>query len=291
MKAPPFTYHAPQHIADAVALLASLDNARMLAGGQSLMAMLNLRVAGPDHLVDLGRIPELAGIMENDTTIGVGAMTTQRAVERSELIARCCPLLAEAVAHVGHQQTRNRGTIGGSICHLDPGAELPVVACALDVELIVEGGAGTRTIAFRDFPDGYLTSQLQPDEILTRVNFPKATARSGSAFLEFSRRPADFAIVSVAVSISLDGDGHIARAAIAFGGIQSAPARLSEAETLLIGRVPDPDAWDRAAACAAALECDGDELYPPDYRRDLCGVLLPRALAKALQRARENAHV
>jgi carbon-monoxide dehydrogenase medium subunit len=291
MKAAPFTYHAPQSIADVIALLSSLDNARVLAGGQSLMAMLNLRIAGPDHLIDLGRILELAGITENETTISVGAMTTQRTVERSDIIARYCPLLADGVAHVGHQQTRNRGTIGGSICHLDPGAELPVVACALDVELIVEGSAGTRSIAFRDFPEGYLTSQLQPDEILTRVNFPKAMARSGSAFVEFNRRPADFAIVSVAVSISLDAGGHIAHAAIAFGGIQSAPVRLAEAEALLIGRVPDADAWERAAACTATLECDGDELYPGEYRRDLCGVLLTRALAKALQRARESAHV
>ncbi|MDB5595803.1 MAG: molybdopterin dehydrogenase [Hyphomicrobiales bacterium] len=291
MKAPPFTYHAPQSIADAVALLGHLENARVLAGGQSLMAMLNLRVAGPDHLVDLGRIPELAGITENETTIGVGAMTTQRAVERSELVARFCPLLAEAVAHVGHQQTRNRGTIGGSICHLDPGAELPVVACALDAELIVEGVAGTRQIAFRDFPEGYLTSQLQPDEILTRVDFPKVTGRTGSAFLEFNRRPADFAIVSVAVQIALDDVGRIARAAIAFGGIQSAPVRLAEAEALLTGRVPDAQAWDLAAQCAATLDCDGDELYPADYRRDLCAVLLTRALRKAVQRAGECNHV
>jgi carbon-monoxide dehydrogenase medium subunit len=291
MKAPPLIYHAPQRIADAVALLGSLDNARVLAGGQSLMPMLNLRVADPDHLVDLGRIPELAGITENETTISVGAMTTQRAVERSELIARCCPLLAEAVAHVGHQQTRNRGTIGGSICHLDPGAELPVVACALDAELIVAGAAGARHIAFRDFPEGYLTSQLQPDEILTHVNFPKATGRSGSAFLEFNRRPADFAIVSVAVQIALDDSGCIARAAIAFGGIQSAPIRLAEAEGLLIGRVPDADTWDLAVHWAGTLECDGDELYPADYRRDLCAVLLTRALRKALYRARESAHV
>jgi carbon-monoxide dehydrogenase medium subunit len=285
MKAPSFTYHAPQSIADAVALMGSLDNARVLAGGQSLMAMLNLRVAGPDHLVDLGRIPELSGIAENEATISVGAMTTQRTVERSELIARHCPLLAEAIAHVGHQQTRNRGTIGGSICHLDPGAELPVVACALDAELIATGVSGTRQIAFRDFPEGYLTSQLQPDEILVRLAFPKVTGRTGSAFLEFNRRPADFAIVSVAVQFTLDDGGSIARAAIAFGGIQSAPVRLAEAEALLVGRVPDAQTWDLAAHCAAVLDCDGDELYPADYRRDLCAVLLTRALRKAGERS------
>ena len=132
MKAPPFRYHAPDDLASAVALLAQHENARVLAGGQSLMPMMNLRVAGPDHLIDLGRIADLRGVKETPQGLRIGAMTTQRALEKSELVARICPLLSEAVTHVGHQQTRNRGTLGGSLCHLDPGAELPVAAAALD---------------------------------------------------------------------------------------------------------------------------------------------------------------
>jgi carbon-monoxide dehydrogenase medium subunit len=289
MKPVPFTYHAPDTIAEAVRLLDSLDNARVLAGGQSLVPMLNLRVAAPDHLIDLGRIGELRGIAEQDGRLVIGAMTTQRDVERSALVRRRCPLLAEAIDHVGHQQTRNRGTLGGSLCHLDPGAELPVAALALGAEITAVGPHGERRIPFDEFPVGYLSSTLEPNEIATRIGFPAARAGSGWAFLEFNRRPADFAVVSVAVRLALSGD-RVDDVAVAVGGISFAPLRLAEAEAALRERPWSDAQLDAAAALAATTPCEGDEIYPPDYRQHLVGVLVRRALLRAGERAREAAH-
>ncbi len=291
MKAPPFRYHAPDDLASAVALMGSLENARVLAGGQSLMPMMNLRMAGPDHLIDLGRIADLRGVEERPQGLRIGAMVTQRTLEKSDLVARLCPLLSEAVTHVGHQQTRNRGTLGGSLCHLDPGAELPVAAAALDAVMHVVGPEGARDIAFADFPMDYLTPSLKPGEVLAHVTFPRAQSTSGAAFLEFNRRPADFAIVSVAASVSLGADGVITQASIAIGGVSHAPMRLSQVETSLIGARADEAVFAGAAALAARTPCDGDELYPADYRQDLCGVLVRRALVIACKRAGGVAHV
>ncbi len=286
MKAAPFRYHAPRSVAEAVDLLAGKDNARLLAGGQSLMAMLNLRVAAFDDVIDLGRIPELVGVEEMDETISIGAMTTQRAVERSELVRRFCPLLAEAVGHVGHQQTRNRGTIGGSLAHLDPGAELPVAAAALDAQLTIVGRNGTRSLPFADFPAGYLANTMEPDELLARIDAPKCRVREGSAFFEFNRRPADFAIASVAARLQLSEQGLFERAALAVGGVRGEPTRLADIERALIGKEPSHSTIASAARAIGAFECDGDDLYPPDFRQEICGVLLERALLRAVERAR-----
>jgi carbon-monoxide dehydrogenase medium subunit len=291
MKAPPFFYHAPDDLASAVALLAQYENARVLAGGQSLMPMMNLRVAGPDHLIDLGRIADLRGVEETPQGLRIGAMVTQRALEKSDLVARVCPLLSEAVTHVGHQQTRNRGTLGGSLCHLDPGAELPVAAAALDAVLRVVGPAGARDIAFADFPLDYLTPSLAPGEVLTHVTFPRAGRGGGAAFLEFNRRPADFAIVCVALTLTLGADGSITQAAIAIGGVSHAPVRLSQVEAYLMGARADEAAFAGAAGLAALTPCDGDEVYPAEYRQELCGVLVRRALVIAAARAGALAHV
>ncbi len=291
MKAPAFHYHAPTSLAEAVALLARLDNARVLAGGQSLMPMMNLRVATPDHLIDLHAIPDLAGVSDTPDGLLVGAMTTQRALEKSPLVAGLCPLLAQAVSHVGHQQTRNRGTIGGSLCHLDPGAELPVAAAALDAVMILRGPSGERQLAFADFPADYLTSNLAAGEILTHILFPKAGQLTGAAFLEFNRRPADYAIVSVAVQLSLDAGGRIARACLALGGVSHAPIRLVEAEAALLGAACDEALFARAGEIASSVPCDGDDLYPSAYKQDLCDVLVRRALKIAFQRVELSDHV
>ena len=284
MKAPAFHYHRPSTIDEAVGLLRSLENARVLAGGQSLMPMLNLRLADPDHLIDLGAIRELISIREADDCLEIGAMTTQRALERSELISASAPLLAEAVRHIGHQQTRNRGTIGGSLCHLDPGAELPVVAAALDAKMIAIGPAGRRDIAFANFPAGYLTSSLASDEFLSFIRIPKATPRTGTAFVEFNRRPADFAIVSVAVFLSLGDDDRIVKVAISLGGSYAAPVRLRAAEASMIGHLPESTFFDAAAVAASNVPCDGDAQYPAEYRRELAGTLVLRALRLAAAR-------
>jgi aerobic carbon-monoxide dehydrogenase medium subunit len=282
MKAAPFRYHRPSTLAEAVRLLATLENARAIAGGQSLMPMMNFRLVAPDHLIDLGGLAEIIGVTESERMLSIGAMTTQRTLERSEVMTHHCPLIAAALRHVGHQQTRNRGTIGGSLCHLDPGAELPVAAAALDAVLVAVGPDGERRIPFAEFPAGLLTTTLLPGELLARIELPKALPRTGSAFLEFNRRPADFAVVSVAASLALDAAGHIIRTVVAIGGSFEAPLRLRAVEAASIGRKPEPALFEEAAREAEALECVGDDVYPAEYRRELAGVLVGRALAAAL---------
>ena len=281
MKTAPFRYHRPSSLAEAVGLLASLENARVIAGGQSLMPMMNFRLVTPDHLIDLGGLAEIIGVTERKGTLSIGAMTTQRTLERSEIMARDCPLITAALRHVGHQQTRNRGTIGGSLCHLDPGAELPVAAAALDAVLVAVGPDGERPIPFAEFSGGLLTNTLLPDELLARIELPKALPRTGAAFLEFNRRPADFAVVSVAASLALDAAGRIIRIVIAVGGSFEAPVRLRAIEAASIGRKPEQALFEQAAREAEALECVGDDVYPAEYRRELAGVLVGRALAAA----------
>jgi carbon-monoxide dehydrogenase medium subunit len=285
VKAAPFRYHRPSTLAEAVRLLGTLENARAIAGGQSLMPMMNFRLVAPDHLIDLGGLAEIIGIAESDGMLSVGAMTTQRALERSEIVARHCPLITEALRHVGHQQTRNRGTIGGSLCHLDPGAELPVVAAALDAVLVAVGQDGERRIPFAEFTAGLLTNTLLPGELLARIELPRVLSRTGTAFLEFNRRPADFAVVSVATSLTLDIEGRIIRTVIAIGGSFEAPVRLRAIEAASVGQTPGPALFEKAARDAEALECVGDDVYPAEYRRELAGVLVGRALAAALASA------
>jgi carbon-monoxide dehydrogenase medium subunit len=249
------------------------------------MPMMNYRVVQPEHLIDLGRIPELASVEDTPEGLKVGAMTTQRTLERSALVRQRCPLLIDALFHIGHQQTRNRGTIGGSICHLDPSAELPVTACALDAVMTVASKSGRRKIPFARFPAGYLTSSLEPDEILVQIDFGSWPKRTGSAFEEYAVRPADFAIVSIAAVVVMDGSDIISKARIAAGGVAAVPTRLTAVETMLQGQRADVHLIERAAAMAAALPAEGDDNNPPEYRQELTGYLTQRALTKAVQRA------
>ncbi|HZC55379.1 MAG TPA: xanthine dehydrogenase family protein subunit M [Xanthobacteraceae bacterium] len=290
MKPSAFTYHAPKTLDEALDLMATLDNARVLAGGQSLMPMMNYRVVQPGHLIDLGRIPELAFVVDTPEGLKVGAMTTQRSIERSALVRERCPLLIDALFHVGHQQTRNRGTIGGSICHLDPAAELPVTACALDAVMTVASKNGRRKIPFADFAAGYLTSSLGPNEIVIAIDFGpylgSRPERAGSAFEEYAVRPADFAIVSVAAVIAMNEDDVISDARVAAGGIAAVPIRLTGVEEMLKRQRPGADLIERVAATAAALPAEGDDANPAEYRQELAGHLTQRALRKAIQRVR-----
>ncbi|HUF81329.1 MAG TPA: xanthine dehydrogenase family protein subunit M [Burkholderiales bacterium] len=286
MKPAPFSYHAPRTLAEALSLAAMHDNARVLAGGQSLMPMLNFRLAAPDHLIDIGRVRELVGIEETAAGLAIGAMTTQRMLERSPLVRARCPLLTEALEHVGHAATRNRGTIGGSLCHLDPSAEIPVVAMALEARLIIASCEGSRSIPVSELPAGYLTTQLAPNEILTSVELPALGERTGWAFLEMARRKGDFAIVAVALSIEFDAEDRVRRARIAIGGLGPSPVRAAAAEAALIGHRWEGALAARAGAAASALPASGDDAYPADYRRHLAGVLTRRALATAAERAK-----
>jgi aerobic carbon-monoxide dehydrogenase medium subunit len=289
MKPSPFAYHEPRSLVEAVELFSTLPNPRLLAGGQSLVPMLNFRIASPDHLIDLNGIDALRGIELLPDIVSVGAMTTQRSLEHSEVLQKHCPLLSVAVQHVGHQQTRNRGTLGGSLCHLDPAAELPVAAAALDPVMVAMGPGGERRLCFSDFSAGYLSNTLQSDEILVRVEFPRLPAGGRVAFVEIARRPADFAIVSVAVQVVLAPGDIVADARIAIGGLTAAPVRLTKAEVALTGRRLDDKSIAEAREIATELDGDGDSLNPAEYRKHLAGVLTVRALQRTAQKDVANA--
>ena len=278
MKAASFAYHRPHSLDELLGLLATLPNARMLAGGQSLMPLMNLRMATPDNLIDLERVVGLAEVVETETSLRIGSMVRQRAVEKSDLAARLCPLLKDALAHVGHQQTRNRGTIGGSVCHLDPTAELPLVAAACEAVLTVTGPHGLRTIPFPEFPKGYLTSQLEADEVLLHIDFPKWPKGTRHAFVEFARRPGDFAILSVAVLLSIEPNRTVSRARIAMAGLGPFAERMTTVEKAIQGYTLDAAVIAKVAKSASSLPAEGDAQNPAEYRQHLAGALLQQAL-------------
>ncbi len=288
MKPSAFTYHAPRTLDEALQLVAGNPNARVLAGGQSLMPMLNMRLAAPDHLVDLGRVAGLSGIAEKGGAITFGAMTRQRDIEFSPLVAKHLPLLAEAITWVGHRQTRNRGTIGGSLCHLDPSAELPTIAMAMDATLRIARPGGERVIPISEFAADMMTTALAEGEILAEVRIQPWAPGHGWAFLEFARRHGDFAIVSVAVLLEGaqvgSGDGGITRASLTLGGVGPVPFRLPAAEALLAGGKPDGARIDAAAALCGEVEALEDPQAPAWYRQRLARTLAGRAIRTALSR-------
>lgn len=285
MKPPPFRYVAPTSLDEALEARAEhAESSAVLAGGQSLVPMLNLRLAQPEVVIDLGRIPELAGISERDGGVAFGAMTRQRAAERSDLVNRRAPLIARALEHVGHVTTRNRGTIGGSIAHADPAGELPAAALALDSQMVARSAArGERTIAAGDFFRSFLTTALEPDELLVEVRVPGLPERSGVAFVELARRHRDFAMAGAGAAIALDGDGAIAEVRLVFIGVGTGPVRATEAEEALAGEPPHADVLRQAAERAmTALEPRSDVHASGTYRRRLAGVLARRALEEAV---------
>jgi carbon-monoxide dehydrogenase medium subunit len=280
MKPPPFQYHDPKTVAEAVSLLGTLDNAKLLAGGQSLMPMLNMRFVLPDHVIDLNRVDGLSYIKEAAGALEIGAMTRQRDIEFSDLVKAKCPLMHEAIMHIGHRQTRNRGTIGGSLCHLDPAAELVSVCAAHDATVVVAGPGGQREIAFGDFPAGYLTPAIELNEIVTAVRIPIWPAGHKFAFIEFSRRHGDFAIVSAAALLVIDG-GKIARASLTVGGVAVAPVRANEVEQAITGQAATSELFAKACEPLRAIEALADIHASADYRQHLAVVLSRRALEKA----------
>ncbi len=285
MKPPAFSYHDPRSVADAIALLGTLDNAKLLAGGQSLMPMLNMRYVLPDHVIDLNRIDSLATIREDGDMLEIGAMTRQSDIEFSGVVRSRCPLLHEAILHVGHRQTRNRGTLGGSLCHLDPSAELVAVATALDAVVTLAGTKGEREIAFADFPQGYMTTALTAGELLTGVRFPLWRAGHGHAFVEFARRHGDFAVVSAAALIETDG-ARIERVSLTLGGVGPAPLRMREIEQALSGRPPSEALFRDLCEACRAIDAMDDVHAPRAYRQQLAVTLARRALLQAHARER-----
>jgi aerobic carbon-monoxide dehydrogenase medium subunit len=281
-----FVLHTPRTVREAQDLLAALPNARVLAGGQSLMPMLNMRLAAPDHLVDLNRIDEMSHIREEHAAIVLGAMTRQRDIEFSELVAARLPLMRDAILNVGHRQTRNRGTIGGSLCHLDPSAELPTVAMAMDATMEIGSTSATRSLEIAKFIQGFMTTALHESEILLQIRVKPWVPGHGWCFVEFARRHGDFAIVSAATLLELDSNRRITRIALTLGGVGPAPLRLSEAEQALIGGADNESTLKLAADHANACDALDDPAYPSWYRRRLARNLLCRAISGAFARAR-----
>jgi carbon-monoxide dehydrogenase medium subunit len=291
MKPPPFSYYDPTELGEALDLLARLDNARVLAGGQSLMPMLNMRFVQPDHLIDLNPIGELAGITFDEPTLSIGAMTRQRALENDAFVRARLPLITEALAHVGHMPTRNRGTVGGSLCHMDPAAELVAVAMALDGEIEVRGRQGSRMLPISDFAAGYMSPAIDSGEIVTKLRLALPPAGSGQCFLEFARRHGDFALASVAVVVAIDDEGRVATVAAAVGAVAATPVRLTEAEEALVGATPDVNRFASAARICSTIDAMDDPQVPAWYRRQVSEALLVRALGIASSRARMNGRV
>ena len=287
MKPAPFAYHRPQTVADVVDVLARLDDAKLLAGGQSLMPMMNFRYVTPANVVDLNRVPELAGIAEDGDTLVIGAMTRQRDIKDSALVAARCPLLAEALHHVGHVQTRNRGTVGGSLAHLDPAAELPGVLLAHDAVLEIEGQEGARSVPMAQWTLGYMTPAIGPDELLVRVHVPAWPPRHGFGFSEVARRHGDFAMAGAGVLVQMAG-GSVRRCAIALVGVNDGPLRLDAAEALLTGHAPTSDRLRAAARTAIDVPGIEDVHASAAYRRKIAAVVTRRALDRALARAQAS---
>ena len=283
----PFDYVAPATIEEALAVLAQhRDEAKVLAGGQSLVPLLNYRLARPRVVVDINALPldrvEVAG-----HRLTLGALTRHATLEESPEIARACPVLREAAVLIGNVRVRTLGTLGGSLAHADPAAELPLAMMALDARFGVAGREGRRTIAARDFFTGYLTSGLAADELLVDVEVP-VVRDTGWAVEELSRRAGDFAIVAAAALIRLDGRGRADDARIAFGGVGPTPVRVAAAEDLVLGAEPTPERLAEAADAARdALDPQSDAFVSGAYRRHLAGVLARRALMRAVARARE----
>ncbi|MGY4238361.1 carbon-monoxide dehydrogenase medium subunit [Bradyrhizobium sp. USDA 4449] len=291
MKPAPFLYHNPDTVAEALSLLNCLENARALAGGQSLVSMMNFRFVQPDHLVDLKKIDELKRITFDSSRIAFGAMTTQAEIEHSKDVARLCPVLQEALLHTGHRQTRNRGTIGGSLCHLDPTAELVACAALHDGATFVAASErhGERHMDFAAFAKGYLETGLRPDELLVRVEFPLWPANHGFAFEEVARRHGDFAIVAVGALVELAPSRHvIQRCALVAAGLNSIPIRLTAIEKYLQGRQPDDSLFADAAGLIEIGDCLADAYVSDAYRRRLVKVLSRRAVAIAVERAQRR---
>jgi len=287
MKPAPFIYMAPATLEEAITLLvAHGETAKLLAGGQSLVPMMNFRLARPEQVIDLNRVQGLDYITERDGMLVVGAMTRQRSLERSELIRQHYPLLLEATELIGHAAIRNRGTVGGSLAHADPAAELPAVLLAYGGSVIVQGPQDTRQVAAEELFLTYFTTALAPDEILTEVRFPRWPQGTGWCFMEESRRHGDFAMVGVAALLTLDAERRCTRVAVALTGVGGVPYNIVEAPAILIGQVPDETRIAEVAqAAAAGVEPDGDLHASAEFRRHLSGVLTRRALHQAIARA------
>jgi CO/xanthine dehydrogenase FAD-binding subunit len=287
VKPPKFEYHDPRTVDEAFALLAEHgDEGKALAGGQSLVPLLNFRLAHPEHLIDLNRIGALSGIRREDGTLKIKAMTRQATLEASPLVRDHWPLIGDALHFVAHAQIRNRGTVGGSVAHADPAAELPVVFSVLDAKFRVASKRGERTIAPADYFVTHLTTTMEPDEMLVEIEVPPVAPRTGHAFTEFARRHGDFALGGAGALITVDEQGVCQRAALGLLAAAPTPVRASEAESMLVGeRIDEALAAQAGERAAAGVQPTGDIHGSAEYRKRLVGVMARRAILAAAQRA------
>jgi carbon-monoxide dehydrogenase medium subunit len=288
VKPAPFEYHAPESTKEAVDLLTELgDGAKLIAGGQSLVPVLAMRLAVFDHLIDIRRITALRGIEERGDSVWIGAATTEAEIGRSALIARRLPLLSRATPLIGHFQIRNRGTIGGSLAHADAAAEYPAVALALDATVEALSPRGQREIPAAEFFTGIWTTALEPDELLTGVSFPAATGRQGFAIEEFARRPGDFAVAGAAVAVGLDPGGRVSASGIGLFGLGPTVLRAAAAETAVAGiAASDIDPAEVGRAAVADLDAVPSDLHgSASYRKKVGAAMVARAWEQAVKEA------
>jgi aerobic carbon-monoxide dehydrogenase medium subunit len=290
MKSAPFRYYDPSSTDEATGLLASLEGARLIAGGQSLMPMMNMRYVMPDHVIDMNRIANLVHISECPDRLVIGAMTRQAALLASPVVQSRLPAMVDALQWVGHMQTRSRGTIGGSLCHLDPAAELPLIAALYDAEFIVSAAKTSRRVSAAHWSAGYMTPRLDSNEMLIGLEVPWWTGQHGHAFLEYARRHGDFAIVAVGCLLELDGGGRILRSALALGGITQNVMRLEQGEQMLRGETLSEALITQIAADAAKIDAMSDAYVTSRYRQKIAAHLVREALVLAHQRAQSAAH-
>ncbi len=291
MKPAPFEYYAPESLDEALSLLREHgDEAKVLAGGQSLVPAMNFRVVQPGALIDLNRIQELGYIRQDHQVLRIGAMTCERALEFDALVATQIPLLAEAMPHVAHPQIRNRGTLGGSLANADPAAELPVIMTALEARFKARNASGERWIAAWDFFLGLFTTALASDEVLVEIEMPPMPPRTGWSFLEVAPRTGDYALMGVAVYLQLDASGVCQRARLVYLNAGEGPVDAREASALLVGTTIDEACIESAAALASQKEINpfGNVHASPAFQRHLADVLTHRALRLAVQRAQER---
>jgi aerobic carbon-monoxide dehydrogenase medium subunit len=290
VKPPVFDYHRARSVADALDCLSRLDgDVKLLAGGQSLVPMLNFRLARPDHLVDVNGLAELDYVRADDAMIEVGAVVRHHRLATDPLIRTGLSPLAEVAGSIGHYAIRQRGTLGGSLAHADPAAQLPLLAVALVAQMVCRSTAGQRTVAARNFFQSIMTTALAPRELLVSARFPKLPARAGWGFEIFNQRHGDFAIVAVILLLTLDEAERIADLRLAIGGIATTPVRFDEVTTSFIGAAPTAD-WTHALADAVHDACDIEETrIPAVFRKELVLALTRRAASAALRRARGEA--
>lgn len=286
MKIPQFTYHRPESVAEALDLLAEMgDDAKVLAGGQSLVPLMALRLSRPAHLIDIGRLPELSTLSVDGATVRVGAMVRHADLEQSQLVRDRAPLVADTMPLIGHRAIRNRGTACGSLAHADPAAELPAVAIALGAEIRLRHASGDRTVPAGEFFTGYLTSVVEAHELLVEWTLPPWPPGAGWSVQEVSRRHGDFALLGCAAVLDCGPDQRVSTATLAFFGAGSTPVRVPEAEGLLAGETPSEELFTEAAdAVRQALDPPGDLHASSAYRRHIGAVLTRRCLKQAASR-------